>query len=91
MPDADADTIRLTLPPDEDMRPVVEVAVGVVARRWGLSDVEVRAARAATGGAMAELAGMAGEAPVQVAVLGTDHHLEVHLVRGTDERTISLP
>lgn len=53
--DAEPDTIRLSVPADEDMRPVVEVAIGVLARRAGLHDHAVEAARAAGAAALADL------------------------------------
>ena len=91
MADPDADTIRLSLPADVSMRPVVEVAIGVLARRWGLSDDEVRAARDATGDALIELAREGGSDPVQVTVRASRRRLEVHLAHTASERSILAP
>jgi hypothetical protein len=44
MPDDD-DEIRLTIPPDADLQPVLVAAVAAVVRRSGLGDAEVARSR----------------------------------------------
>lgn len=91
MPDADApEHIRLSLPADLDLRPVAEVAVAVVARRMGLPDTEVAAARAAVGDAFTELA-TAGDDPIEMEVSASDRHLATRLRSGGAERTVTAP
>jgi hypothetical protein len=87
----ESDTIRLSVPADADMRPVVEVAIGVLARRWGLSDDEITAVRAATGDTLTDLAREGGTEPVQVSVDATPHHLEVRITQAATERIIQAP
>jgi anti-sigma regulatory factor (Ser/Thr protein kinase) len=87
----ESDTIRLSVPADADMRPVVEVAIGVLARRWGLSDDEITAVRAATGDVLTDLARERGADPVQIAVDATPHHLEVRITHGGIEHVIQAP
>jgi len=70
------------------MRPVVEVAIGVLARRWGLSDDEVTAVRAATGDTLTDLAREGGPEPVQISVDATPHHLEVRITHSGTEHVI---
>lgn len=91
MRDPDADTIRLSLPADHELRPVVEVTVGLLARRWGLSDDEVVAARTAAGDALGELAEAGLDEPVLVEIHASPHHLEVQLSQAGASRTISAP
>lgn len=91
MAEAESDTIRLSVPADADMRPVVEVAIGVLARRWGLSDDEVAVARAATGDALIDLGRQSGDEPVWISVDATPQHLEVRITRGDAERVIQAP
>jgi anti-sigma regulatory factor (Ser/Thr protein kinase) len=87
----DADTIHLSLPADESMRSVVEVAIGVLARRWDLSDDEVTAARTASGDALVELAREGGAEPVTIEVRATRGSLAVHLATVGHERSLTLP
>ena len=49
-----------TIPPDADLRPVVEVAVAALVRRSGRPDEAVKAARQAVRGCLAEVAEAAG-------------------------------
>jgi hypothetical protein len=88
--DADRDTIRLSVPADDAMRSVVEVAIGVVARRCGFADDDVRAARVAGGDALADLSVDRG-GPVTVEVRSARGGLTVRLANGADERTLTLP
>jgi hypothetical protein len=91
MPDEAPDVVRLTLPPDPDLRGVVEVAIAVLARRLALDDRGVRAARAAAGQAFEAVgAGSDGE-PVEV-VLSIDRQEVAAVLRaGAVERRVSAP
>jgi len=91
VPEPDADTIHLSLPADGSMRAVVEVAIGVLARRWDLSDEEVATARAATGAAFGDLAMQGGDDPVEVDIHATTQRLMVSIAHVGDERTITAP
>lgn len=91
MAEPESDTICLSVPADADMRPVVEVAIGVLARRWGLSDDEITAVRAATGDTLTDLARSGRTEPVQVSVDATPHHLEVRITQAATERVIQAP
>ena len=91
MAEPDADTIRLSVPVDEDMRPVVEVTIGVLARRWGLSDDQVASARAAAGDALTELAQQGGDGPAEVEVHATPRRLVVRITHAGRERTFHAP
>jgi hypothetical protein len=87
------DVVRLTLPPDGDLQPVLEVAVAVLGRRVRLTDDAIQAARAAVGDAFAQVVAGAGEAPVEMEVavhLATDQ-LVVRLRSGAVERAIEIP
>ena len=94
MDEPERDTIRLSVPADDAMRPVVEAAVGVLARRCGLGDEAVRAARTASGDALAELSGARGEregALVRIEIRAMRGQLAVHLSGLHDERSLLLP
>lgn len=91
MAEPESDTIRLSVPADADMRPVVEVAIGVLARRWGLSDDEIAVIRAATGDVLTDLARERGTDPVQIAVDASPHHLEVRITHAGTEHVIFAP
>lgn len=91
MAESDADTIHLSLPADSDLRPVVEVAVSLLARRWGLADDEITAARAAAADAFVELAGADADDPVDIEVHATPQHLTLRLTHAATERTIEAP
>jgi hypothetical protein len=88
----DADSIRLTLPADPAMRPVVEVATGTLARRLGLSDDQVASARADSGAAFdaVSASGDHGE-PVRVEIRAGDHHLEATVALGRASQTVRAP
>ncbi len=91
MPEAEPDHIRLSLPADADLRKVVEVAVGVVARRLGLPDAEVAAARTATGDAFVELTNAGGENPVELEIALEDRRMVARLRRGDQEANVVAP
>jgi hypothetical protein len=91
VPEPDADIVRLSLPADDELRPVVEVIVSVLARRWGLSEDEVVAVRAAAGDALGELALTRNADPVLIEVHASPHHLEVQLSHAGTHRAISAP
>lgn len=91
MPEPEPDHIRLFLPADADLRKVVEVAVAVVARRLGLSDTEVQAARTATGDAFVELTGAGGGEPVEVDLVLGDRSMVARLRAGGAERRVAVP
>jgi hypothetical protein len=94
MPEAqEPDVVRLTVPPDADLEPVLEVAVAVLGRRVRLADDAIQAARVAVGDAFAEITDGDGHAPVEMEVevhLATDQ-LVVRLRAGAVERAIELP
>jgi anti-sigma regulatory factor (Ser/Thr protein kinase) len=87
----ESDTIRLSVPADADMRPVVEVAIGVLARQWGLSDDEITVIRSATGDLLTDLAREGRTEPVQISVDATPHHLEVCITHTGTEHVIEAP
>jgi hypothetical protein len=87
----DPDVVRLTLPPDGDIAPVLEVAVGVLARRRRLRDADVDAGRAAAAAAFAEVAGQAGGEAVAVEITMESDHLVVVVAAGDAEQTLTLP
>jgi hypothetical protein len=69
MPDAgDPEVVRLSLPADPALRPVVEVAVAVLARRVGVDDAAVREARSRAGEAFEEMCAGEGDDLVEVEV-----------------------
>lgn len=89
--DREADLIRLSVPADDALRPVIEVAIGVLARRWGLSDDEVAGARAAAASAFSDLVGTGAPGTVEVEVQAMPHHLDVRLVHGAVEHSLEAP
>ena len=91
MPEADPDHIRLSLPADADLRTVVEVAVAVVARRLGLPDAEVAAARTATGDAFIELTNADGDEPVELDIALEHRRMVTRLRRGGNEANVIAP
>ncbi len=91
MPEADPKHIRLSLPAEVDMRPVAEVAVSVIARRMGLPDGEVAAARTATGDAFAELVDTGDREPIDVDLTLEARRMLVLLRRGGAERSVTAP
>jgi hypothetical protein len=94
MPEAEPDIVRLTVPPDGELLPVLEVAVAVLGRRVRLGDDAVQAARVAIDDAFAAVtAAGAGAPPVEMEVevhLATDR-LVVRLRSGEVERAIEIP
>jgi hypothetical protein len=93
MPDREPDVVRLTMPADDDLQPVLEVAVAVLGRRVRLGDDAVQAARVAVSEAFAAITGTAGESPVEMEVevhLATDQ-LVVRLRSGAAVRTVTIP
>lgn len=91
MADREADLIQLSVPADDALRPVLEVTIGVLARRWGLSDDEVADARAAIASAFSDIVGAGAPGTVEVEVQAMPHHLGVRLVHGAVERSIEAP
>ncbi len=91
MPEPEPDHIRLSLPADADLRKVVEVAVAVVARRLGLSDTEVQAARTAIGDAFVELVGAGGGEPIELDLVLEDRCMVARLRAGGAERSVAVP
>lgn len=87
----EADVIRLSVPADGALRPVIEVAVGVLARRWGLADDEVAAAREATADAFREVVGSGAGGPVDVVVQAEPGQLAVQLTHGSLTRSLKAP
>lgn len=85
------DVIRLTLPAEDSFRPVVEVATGVLARRCGFNEAARSDARAASGSEFTALLDKSGVDVVEVELRVRPDHLEVRLVRGASERTVTRP
>jgi hypothetical protein len=88
MRDDATDQVRLTLPPDADLRGVVEVAVAVLARRIGLDDPAVREARSAAGQAFDEACATAGDEPVDVELSLGQRDVAATIRSGSIERRI---
>jgi hypothetical protein len=82
------DQVRLTLPPDADLRGVVEVAVAVLARRVGLDDPAVREARSAAGEAFDEACADAGPNLVEVELSLGQRDVGATIRSGSIERRI---
>ncbi len=91
MPEPEPDHIRLSLPADADLRKVVEVAVAVVARRMGLRDAEVAAARTAAGDAFAELVTVDGASPVELDITLGSRRIVTRIRAGGVERRVTAP
>ena len=92
MPAEEPDTIRMTVPSNPDLAPVVQVATAVLARRADLSDEQVATARAAVATAFTELAAGAGAGPAVDVELRVDATtLSVRLVCGRAERSFRAP
>jgi hypothetical protein len=91
MTDGDTDSIRLSLPAEDAMQPVVEVATGVLGRRVGLSDDEVTAARADVGAAFGELARHGGDEPVRVEIHPAEGSLDATVTHPAGERHVHAP
>jgi len=89
--DPEADLIRLSVPADDGLRPVIEVAIAVLARRWGLSEDEVAGARAATAAAFGDVVGAETSGTVKVEVQALPRHLEVRIVHGGVARSLEAP
>ena len=89
MRDDATDQVRLTLPPDADLRGVVEVAVAVLARRIGLDDAAVREARSAAGQAFDEACAAAGDEPVDVELSLGQRDVAAVIRSGAIERRVS--
>jgi hypothetical protein len=85
-----ADTIRLRVPAEAAMRPVVEVAVGVLARRCGLTDLQVREARALAGEALVALAD-GGAQPVTVHARAARGRLSLRVEGAAGSRQLTFP
>jgi len=89
MRDDAPDHVRLTLPPDGELRGVVEVAVAVLARRLGLGDESVREIRSASGQAFDD-ACTGGDGPeVDVVVALAERELAVSIQAGSVDRHLS--
>ncbi len=88
MPDTEPDRVRLALPPDPELRPVVEVAVAVLVRRMGLPDAAIQAARTAAGQAFEQVSGRADGQEVAVVLSLGPEGLEAELRSGTAELTV---
>ena len=92
MPEAEPDLVRLTVPPDGELLPVLEVAVAVLGRRVRLGDDAVQAARVALDDAFAAVTAGGGEPAVEMEVevhLATDR-LVVRVRSGAVERSVEI-
>jgi len=91
MPDGpDADVVRVSIPPDGGLSPVLEVAVGVLARRLRIDDATIEVGRAAVGVAFVEVARGAGTEPVTIELRLAGDQLVVRLAAGGDERSVTV-
>jgi hypothetical protein len=92
MPDAwEPDVIRLSLPADGDLRGVVEVAAGVLARRLRFADDAIAAARIAAGAAFDEVARAAGDGDVEVEAHIMEAQIVLHLEASGSSRSVTIP
>jgi len=93
MPEPGPDIVRLTVPSDGDLLPVLEVAVAVLGRRVRLGDDAAQTARLAVEAAFVAVTSANGERSVEMEVevhLATDQ-LVVRLRSGEVERTVEIP
>ena len=91
MPDAGAsEVVRLTIPPDADLRRVVEVAVAALVRRSGRPDEAVKAARQAVRGCLAEI-DATGRDRIEIEIEVVEQQLDVHVRAGTVQRWVTIP
>jgi hypothetical protein len=89
MPEETTDLVRLSLPADPDLRPVVEVAIAVLARRVGCADEAVREARASAGQVFEAVCERAGDDPVEVEVSLTARDVVARIRSGATDRRVS--
>lgn len=88
MAEYEDDLIRLSLPAERTLVPVVEVAVSVLGRRLGRSDDELTRARTAIEAAFAELVSSGGGDGIDVEIRVGHHGVAVRLERGGHVRTV---
>lgn len=88
MRDDTPDDVRLALPPDGDLRGVVEVAIAVLARRLGLDDDAVRELRSTAGEAFDDACAGGDGAAVEVVVTLADRELAVSIRAGSVDRRL---
>ena len=87
----EADLIRLSVPAGAGLLPVIEVAIVVLGRRWGLSEDEVAGARAATAAAFGDIVGAEASGTVEVEVQALPRALEVRIVHDGVARSLEAP
>ncbi len=91
MPDGlEGDVVRLSLPADAAMRPVVEVAVAVLGRRLRFDDTAIAAARASAGAALDDVTGTGGQDTSEIEILVREDRLVLDLRNGAEVRTITI-
>jgi hypothetical protein len=93
MPETEPDIVRMTVPPDGELLPVLEVAVAVLGRRVRLGDDAVQSARVAIDDAFAAVTAGGGAPFVEMEVevhLATDR-LVVRVRSGAVERSVEIP
>ena len=88
--DQGPDVVRLSLPADPDLRSVVEVTAGVLARRLRFADDVIATARATAGSAFEEIAGSAGDGLVEVEVHLLDAQLVLHVRADGASRSLTI-
>ena len=92
MPDPGApEIVRLSLPPDPDLRLVAEVAVAALVRRSGRSDDAVQSARRAVHDCVAEVVEAGEGRQLEIEITVAEARLAVRVVAGGVERSITIP
>jgi hypothetical protein len=86
-----SEIVRLSIPPDDDLRLVVEVAVAALVRRAGRSDDSVQAARRTARTCLAEVADQAGHERMEIEVDVVEDRLEVRVHAGGMQRSVTIP
>lgn len=87
----DADLIRLVVPADAALLPLVEVAVAVLGRRAGFSEGEIGESRTAVAAAVAEVVQADSPDDVELEVRLSSHSLTARLSHGGRSTTLVLP
>jgi hypothetical protein len=86
-----SEVVRLSLPPDADLRLVVEVAVAALVRRAGRSDDAIQAARLTARTCLAEVADQAGRERIEIEIDVVEDRLEVRVHAGGIQQSVMIP
>jgi len=86
-----AEIVRLRVPPDADLRLVLEVAVAALVRRSGRSDDAVQAARLAARSCLADVADQVGREQIEIEIEVVEEQLEVRVEGGGVQRSVMIP